>query len=105
MSDVLTRPDAHRQVAFIADRQLHQHMRQFGIGKFGASQLGLLAEHAHPGQARELNRKRADANQDDAKGKLKELGKTVHGDRSGPHKARFLWPPTGHCGPFGPFAR
>ena len=24
--------DAHRQMAFVADRKLHQHMRQFGFG-------------------------------------------------------------------------
>ena len=76
-------------MAFIADRKLYQHMRQLFLGKFGAAKVGLLAEHAHPGQSGKLNRKRANADQNQAEGKLKELGKTVHGDRSGPHKARF----------------
>ena len=81
--------DAHRQRSFIADRKLYQHMRQLSLVQFGALQLGAFAKSTHPGQPRQLDRKGADGNQDDAEGKLKELGKTVHGDRSSPHKARF----------------
>jgi len=62
-------------------------MGQLGIGRFDEFQVRALAEDAHPGQSRELDGKRADADQNDAEGKLKELRKTVHGDRSGPHKA------------------
>ena len=77
--------NTHRQRAFVTDRKLDQHMRQVRLGQLGKFQVGTLAEDAHPGQSRKLNGKRADANQDDAEGKLQELGKTVHGDRSGPH--------------------
>jgi hypothetical protein len=44
-----------------------------------------LAEDANPSKSRKLNGKRADAYQNYAEGELQELGKTVHGDRSGPH--------------------
>jgi hypothetical protein len=81
--------NAHRQRSFIADGKLDQHMRQLAIVKLGKLQHRALAEHAHPGQGRQLHRKRADTNQDDAEGELKELGKTVHGDRSGPHVGCF----------------
>ena len=97
--------DAHRQRAFIADRQLHQHMRQVCFIHFSKLELGAFAEDAHPGQRRELDRKGADANQDDAEGELKELRKTVHGDRSGPHKAVFSNRRTGRSGPIWTFAR
>ena len=77
------------QRTFVADGKLDQHMRQFGFGHAGAPRFRAAAEQAHPGQTRKLNRKGANADQNDAKGKLKEKGKTVHGDRSGPQKCVF----------------
>jgi hypothetical protein len=77
-------------MAFITDGKLHQHMGQLGLVKLGALQEGAFAEDANPGQARKLNRKGANGDEDNAEGELKELRKTVHGDRSGPQRLVFF---------------
>ena len=85
--------DTQRQRAFIADRKLHQHMRQLGIGQLGALQLAALLRNTRTqASPASWTDSMQTADQDEAEGKLKELRKTVHGDRSGPHKARFCGP-------------
>jgi hypothetical protein len=64
-------------------------VRQLGVVEFGALEDGAFAEDANPGQTGELNRQSANGDEDDAEGKLKELRKTVHGDRSGPQRLVF----------------
>ena len=82
--------------------KLHQHMRQLGVAD-GSAQLELraLAEHAHPGQHRQLDRQRADGDQDEAEGELQELGKTVHGESFRPPRL-LSRPESGRSGIYGP---
>ncbi len=70
--------DPYRQQTFIADRQLHQHMRQFVFAERRARQFGTFAEYPDPGQNRQLGRKRTDGDKDAAQSKLQGEGKTVH---------------------------
>src|SRR6202000_1928369 len=44
------------------------------------------AKDANQGQTGKLHRKGTNGDEDDAEGELKELRKTVHGDRSGPQR-------------------
>jgi hypothetical protein len=104
-SPALGQTGAAKPASAAAATTLHQDMRKVRLIQFGALLAGAFAENTHPGQTRQLNRKGANADQNDAKGKLKELGKTVHGDRSGPHKARFLRPATGRLARFWTFAQ
>jgi hypothetical protein len=80
-----SRCDPGRQWTFIADRKLHQHMRQFAYLHVRAGKTRRFAKHPDPGEHAQLNGKRADGEEDKRKRKLQDERKTVHGDRSGPY--------------------
>ena len=58
------RSNTQRHRAFIADRQLHQHMRQFVFGQMRQRQVRALARHPQPAQHGQLAGQNADGDQD-----------------------------------------
>ena len=70
------------EIAFVADRQLHQHVRKIGIGKLRHRHLGRGTGHPYPGQHRQLDRQRADGDQDEGEEEGEDIAE--HGEGSGP---------------------
>ena len=91
--------DAQRQVAFIADRQLHQHMRQFAVGELRHGKLGCRSRNPNPGQQRQLNGQHADGDQNEGKAEGQDVAH--HGESLIP-KASLAGPHCGGSGPGGP---
>ena len=87
--------DAQRNSAFIADRQLHQHMRQLRFGHLIKRKDKRLARQPQPAQQGKLKGQHANRDEDDGKGGGKGIAE--HGDGQAPlfplSETRFRAPP------------
>ena len=66
--------DPQRQRAFIADRKLHQNMRQFALRQRRQHQGGSVCGSAHRGQHRQLHESTRNRDQDAGEAELQKQG-------------------------------